>query len=102
MSDSIKFSPKIVAEFYHEFMPYVNVLSMRAEAFRKADADLYHFAYSIEVDRDKHAGHERAIRAAKKLEELYGSLGFDTDDRLAVGKFACRFVGKAALQEFAD
>lgn len=102
MQNVLNFAPEVVKEFYNDFMPYVNILSMRAEALRKADAELYHFAYSIEVDRDKHASHEKAVRAAKKLEELYGSLGFDTNDRQAVGKFACRFVGEAALQEFAD
>lgn len=102
MENVLNFAPETVKEFYHEFRPYVNILSMRAEALRKQDADLWLFACSNEVDRDKHRFHEQAVRATKKLEELYGSLGFDTNDRQAVGKFACRFVGEAALQEFAD
>lgn len=100
MSKIVEFAPETVKEFYHEFQPYVNILDMRAEALRKHDAELFLFACSTEVDRDKHRFHEQAVRAAKKLEELYGSLGFDTSDRQAVGKFACRFVGKSALQEF--
>lgn len=87
---------------------YVQVLSMRRDAMKRADETMFRYAFSLDVDKEKHQGHDAAVSVVKELNSKCAELGFeliyggDIDNRQQIGAFACLFTGEPELAELAD
>lgn len=84
-----------------ESTTYVEIVLGRAAAMRKQNLELANFYFSIEVDREKHRGHDRAVEAVRKVnfqliqagEEPLCSFDNTDDCRAMVGKLCCELAG---------
>ena len=76
---------------------YIMVLQLRQEALLKEDAELFKFAYSLEVDHDKHVAHQYFIDHINTINEYRGD-GSPID----IGRFICHFAGRDDLIPLVD
>lgn len=87
---------------------YVDILDMRREAMRSGDFDMFHYAFSASVDKQKHIAHNRCCETVSLLNAKCVELGCDPifagdiHNRQQVGQFACLFSGEPELAMFAD
>lgn len=77
---------------------YLMVLDMRYESIKKEDVELYDFAFSLPVDREKHLAHQWLLDHFEQVVEK-GYRGEKVPS--LVGQFICQLMGRPELIPYA-
>ena len=99
---------QIISAAKEQIRPYVDRISVRAEAMRTNDIELWKYSMSLQFDAAKHIEHNKAIMAVIKLnnamKEINESPVFtgDISNRQEVGRFCCQFLGMEHNVQFVD